>query len=275
MSVKVIAVDMDGTFLDNNSEYDKVRFQKQYNELKKRGIRFVVASGNQYYQLASFFPDICDEISFVAENGAFVLEAGEKIFNGELDAESVKKINRILENYGGIDFVICGLRSAWVKKGVSKAFLQVMRKYYHRLEIVDDYEEIDDVIFKYALSLDDEAIPALFRSLVAQLGGIMTPVTSGHGFMDLIIPGTHKASGIQRLLHKWNVHHDEVAAFGDSGNDIEMLAMTKYSFAMENATDAVKNVSEYIIPPNTQNGVLKIIDDILDGNEPFRNNSNR
>lgn len=269
MSVRVIAVDMDGTFLDNNSEYDRVRFQKQYNELKKRGIRFVVASGNQYYQLASFFPDICDEISFVAENGAFVLEAGEKIFNGGLDAESVKKINAILENYGGIDFVVCGLRSAWVKKGASEAFLQIMKKYYYRLEIVDDYDEIDDVIFKYALSLDDEAIPELFRSLVAQLGGIMTPVTSGHGFMDLIIPGTHKASGIQRLLNKWNVRHDEVAAFGDSGNDIEMLAMTKYSFAMENATDAVKNVSEYITLPNTQNGVLKIIDDILDGNEPF------
>ena len=47
---------------------------EQYQELKKRGIKFVVASGNQYYQLISFFPELKDEISFVAENGALVYE---------------------------------------------------------------------------------------------------------------------------------------------------------------------------------------------------------
>ncbi|HAS9941873.1 TPA: HAD hydrolase family protein, partial [Salmonella enterica subsp. enterica serovar Typhimurium] len=40
--------------------------------MKKRGIEFVVASGNQYYQLISFFPELKDAISFVAENGALV-----------------------------------------------------------------------------------------------------------------------------------------------------------------------------------------------------------
>jgi hydroxymethylpyrimidine pyrophosphatase-like HAD family hydrolase len=30
----------------------------QYRELKARGIKFAVASGNQYAQLTSFFPEI-------------------------------------------------------------------------------------------------------------------------------------------------------------------------------------------------------------------------
>ncbi|WP_281384440.1 HAD hydrolase family protein [Listeria portnoyi] len=73
MPIKLIAVDMDGTFLNNDQDYNRERFNRQYTELKKRDIRFVVASGNQYYQLKSFFPDFADEISFVAENGAYIV----------------------------------------------------------------------------------------------------------------------------------------------------------------------------------------------------------
>lgn len=69
MAVKLIAVDMDGTFLSDAKTYNRARFLAQYAELKARGIRFVVASGNQFYQLQSFFPEIADEIAFVAENG--------------------------------------------------------------------------------------------------------------------------------------------------------------------------------------------------------------
>ena len=56
MTIKVIVTDMDGTFLDDAKKYDRARFMAQYLELKKRNIEFVVASGNQYYQLISFFP---------------------------------------------------------------------------------------------------------------------------------------------------------------------------------------------------------------------------
>ena len=49
MTIKVIVTDMDGTFLDDAKQYDRARFMAQYQELKKRDIEFVVASGNLYY----------------------------------------------------------------------------------------------------------------------------------------------------------------------------------------------------------------------------------
>ena len=64
MSVKVIAVDMDGTFLTSDNQYNKEKFMKQYEYMKENDIHFVVASGNQYYQLRSFFPEIQKEITF-------------------------------------------------------------------------------------------------------------------------------------------------------------------------------------------------------------------
>ena len=53
MTVKVIVPDMDGTFLNDTKTYDRARFLAQFAQLQQRGIEFVVASGNQYYQLIS------------------------------------------------------------------------------------------------------------------------------------------------------------------------------------------------------------------------------
>lgn len=84
MGIKLIAVDMDGTFLSDQKTYNRERFLAQYQQMKTQGIRFAVASGNQYYQLISFFPEIAHEISFVAENGGWVVSEGQDIFNGDL-----------------------------------------------------------------------------------------------------------------------------------------------------------------------------------------------
>ena len=73
MSIKLIAVDVDGTFLSDQKTYNRERFMAQYRQMKEQGIRFVVASGNQYYQLISFFPEIAHQIAFVAENGGWVV----------------------------------------------------------------------------------------------------------------------------------------------------------------------------------------------------------
>lgn len=60
----------------DNYTFDATRFEKNFSQLKVAGCKFVVASGNQYYQLCDIFPAHCDEMAFVAENGAFVTDGG-------------------------------------------------------------------------------------------------------------------------------------------------------------------------------------------------------
>ena len=241
MSVKVIVTDMDGTFLNDAKTYNQPRFMAQYQELKKRGIEhnvlnakqhereaeIVVASGNQYYQLISFFPELKDEISFVAENGALVYEHGKQLFHGELTRHESRIVIGELLKDKQLNFVACGLQSAYVSENAPEAFVALMAKHYHRLKAVKDYQEIDDVLFKFSLNLPDEQIPLVIDKLHIALDGIMKPVTSGFGFIDLIIPGLHKANGISRLLKRWDLSPQNVVAIGDSGNDAEMLKMAR------------------------------------------------
>lgn len=108
MSIKLIAVDMDGTFLNDEMAYNKERFMNQYRELKARGIKFAVASGNQYAQLTSFFPEIKSEIAFISENGAFVVNAGEELFAGNMSEDTIKAVIRALEQYEVKNVIVCG-----------------------------------------------------------------------------------------------------------------------------------------------------------------------
>ena len=155
MSIKLIAVDMDGTFLSDAKTYNRPRFLAQYQRMREQNIRFVVASGNQYYQLISFFPEIREQISFVAENGALVYERGQQLFHGELTRhESQVVIGELLKD-PQLNFVACGLESAYVSERAPEAFVTLMSKHYHRLQRISSYHDIDDTLFKFSLNLPD------------------------------------------------------------------------------------------------------------------------
>lgn len=269
MTVKVIVTDMDGTFLNDAKQYNRERFMAQFAQLKARNIEFVVASGNQYYQLISFFPEIQQQISFVAENGALIYQHGQQLFHGELTRhESQIVIGELLKD-PTLNFVACGLKSAYISDKAPDAFVQLMSKHYYRLQRVADYQQIDDTLFKFSLNLPDSDIPQLVDALRVSLDGIMKPVTSGFGFVDLIIPGLHKANGISRLLKNWQISPQECVAIGDSDNDAEMLKLVKYAFAMSNAADSIKKIARYQARSNNSDGVLDVIQAALDGTAPF------
>jgi FMN hydrolase / 5-amino-6-(5-phospho-D-ribitylamino)uracil phosphatase len=269
MSIKLIAVDMDGTFLNNQQDYDRERFFKQYLRMKEEGIRFVVASGNQYYQLKSFFGDFQDELTYVAENGAFVVDQGEEVFSAHIPEDVVKTVTEEILRHTQISVVLCGKDSAYVLDSLSEDLFEIMSRYYHRLKRVPSFDVVQDQILKFALACPFEETEGLLELLQGKIGQYITPVSSGHGSIDLILPGYHKAAGIELLQEKWGLTPEEMMAFGDGGNDIEMLKHVTYSFAMQNGSDAVKEIANYTAPANNESGVLQVIDQYFSKQGPF------
>lgn len=266
--IKMIAVDMDGTFLSDNKTYNKTRFRVLYEQMKQQGMRFVVASGNQYYQLISFFPEVSDEITFVAENGAYIVEQGNVLFSGQLGEGHLQKVLMVLAQIPDIHVVVCGARTAWMLNSSPDSLVALMSKHYHRLEMRDDFASIEEPVFKFSLNLSDDRIPDLLTHLGHALEGIVQPVSSGFGFVDLIIPGVHKAHGLALLQSRWHIDACDVVAVGDSGNDVEMVAHAGYGVAMANAQPAVKQVAGYLTDSNNEEGALNVIERVVTG-EPL------
>lgn len=256
--IKLIAVDMDGTFLDNQMNYKRMIFKKIYHYFKENDIRFVVASGNQYYQLKSFFDDYQDELTYVCENGAIIIENKEMIFNTEISYEDIKIIVERLQQDARIQICICGVNSAYLLNATNEAY-DIFSKYYYHLEMIDSIDDLDDTIVKFALMVPPDSSFAIFEELTKDLGHLIKPVTSGHRSIDLIVPSVNKGTAIEKLCQRYDLSLDECAAFGDSMNDLEMLQKVKYSFAMANACRAIKETANQVVDANDQNGVIKTL----------------
>ena len=95
--IKLIASDMDGTLLRDDKSYSE-EFQDVYEEMKKRNMKFMVASGNQYDLLLSKFDEsIRDDLIYLCENGTKVVYQGETLYTNFLDRKDYLEILEIIK----------------------------------------------------------------------------------------------------------------------------------------------------------------------------------
>ena len=69
------------------------------------------------------------------------------------------------------------------------------------------------------------------------------------------------------MLKRWSLKSEQIMAFGDSENDIEMLKLAGISYAMENAEESVKEVATGVAPANSQAGVYQVLENWLEKGE--------
>ena len=170
----------------------------------------------------------------------------------------------VCREYPEVKNVLCGLHSAYCQRGtVSQAFFDLTHIYYHRLQWVDDFKAVEDQILKFAPTVPEEKTWDYYHLFRRRLAGWVEPTTSGHGSIDLILPGCHKASGLRRLVERWGITPEQCVAFGDGGNDIEMLRYCGHSYAMANAPAEVKQAARAVCPSNEEDGVLSTLETLF------------
>ncbi len=263
MTIKLIAVDMDGTFLNSKMEYNRPRFRKLYRRMKEQGVRFVVASGNQYFQLKSFFEDFQDEITYVAENGAYIVDHNEELFSVNINESTYQKVMDFATNNPSMRVIVCGKKFAYVLESDQELY-ESASHYFHRIKKLNSFNEISDQILKFSFIFKNSTAASFVPMFKREFGDLMFPVTSGPNNIDLIVPGITKGAGLARLCEKWKISSEEVLAFGDSNNDLEMIRYAKFGYAMKNAGDSVKEVTDLIADSNEDDGVNTIIEMFLE-----------
>lgn len=77
--IKLIACDLDGTLLHPGEREPRSEAFELIDELHRRGIVFMPASGRQYASLRYLFTPVADELAYVCENGALVMSEGRAV----------------------------------------------------------------------------------------------------------------------------------------------------------------------------------------------------
>jgi len=259
--IKLITTDLDGTLVDDLKRIPEDFWEVQ-KKLEERGILFAVASGRQYYSLADKFDSIKDNILFLAENGAYVKYKNEEI---HVDPMSKSAANQLIETARKIEGafpVLCGRKSAYIEN-TNEDFLKEIGNFYKKFEIIEDLKRVEDVVFKVTLCdfMDAERNSYLYYKDYEKDYKI---AVGGKIWLDISNPNADKGNAIKKIQEKFGITFEETVVFGDFLNDLEMMKVAHYSYAMKNAHPEIIKASRFVTEfDNNNNGVLKTIKKLL------------
>lgn len=256
--IKLIVTDMDGTFLNSAHEVSP-EFPKVYEELKKRNILFVPASGRQMLGITKYFEDIEGEIGFIAENGGYVIYKEQELFADELNQDYVAGIIKAIRGISGATAVLSGKKKAYYETE-NQSFIDYIAQFYTGNERREDLTQpVDDSIFKIAVYHPESSEKYLYPILKEFEKYNLEIVVSGQYWLDIMNKDINKGNALEKLQKSLNISPEQTMVFGDYMNDIEMLKNAQYSYAMKNAHPLVKEVARFEACSNDSFGVLKTI----------------
>ncbi|MCI9046006.1 MAG: HAD family hydrolase [Hungatella sp.] len=272
MNTRLIALDLDGTLLDNQKRLPE-RNRKALEACISRGIYIVPCTG----RTAAGIPEAVRQIPgiryAITVNGGMLVDMQEnKVLDEKLlEPGTVVEIYEMLEEY----HVMC---DAYIQgDGFSERYCfehmdeyavpdlvqELVRKTRVPIDNMKEYiRKRNCMVDKLNLFFDDGKQRLQVRKRLDERGDIL--VSSSFTFnLEVNGPGASKGEGILRLAQILGVKPEETMAFGDGENDLSMMEKAGIGIAMENGEASLKNKADYIAPCNDDAGVGQMLEKMV------------
>lgn len=262
-SIKLVATDMDLTLLaDDKSMPEGV--DERIDALMGNGVLFCAASGRPALALRESFPAHHQDMALVADNGASVYLRDELVYRDLLDKGIYHELlSRCVESGRGIP-VLCAFDDAYMLER-DRMHHDVVSIYYRSIIYVDSFEGLDvdsNKVSMYFPAWDSKN--QLDEVYGPEFGSRLYVTCAGDEWLDFMNIGIDKGSGIRHLAEHLGIGLDDIAAFGDTYNDIPMLDIVGHSYVMANAAEHMHAHGKFLAPSNNEAGVLTVIDRIIE-----------
>lgn len=252
---------MDGTLLNSDHEVSD-EFFSIFKNLTQKGLLFAVASGRQYYSLAERLHPVKDEITFIAENGAIVMEKGEQVFIQPMEKDIVHRVVKEVREIGGKYLVLCGKEQAYIEN-TDPQFMKPFLQHYEKYKVVDDLLKVKNDVFLKLTICDLSGAEENSLPRVKHFEDELQVKLSGKIWIDFNDKEAHKGNALKALQELHGIKIEETMAFGDYMNDIELFERAAYTYAVENAHFQVKQAAKFLTRSNNERGVEYILREVL------------
>lgn len=265
MSVKCIALDLDGTTLFDDKHITEGNRSAIASAISK-GVHIVVASGRCFHSIPRCITEIPGIEYAITSNGAAVYElaSGQCIQRFPLDADDVATIFELVKPYdAGYEVFYDGNAYSPAfyidnpeRYGILPQFIQYIQSTRIKTDnieqfICDHIDSLDSIDF---LINDRARYAQLLDTLHTHVPNVYI-TSSGVHRLEIASKEAGKHNGLSFVLDRLGIGPESAAAFGDGDNDTEMLAYVQYGFAVENAAEKCKAAATHIVPANTEDGV--------------------
>jgi Cof subfamily protein (haloacid dehalogenase superfamily) len=249
----LVATDLDGTLLHTDGTVTAYT-REVLARLDERGVPVVFVTGRPIRWMDALWEHVGGHGLAICSNGGIVYDVARHEVQTALtiDPDVCLEVGRTLRR------AIPGTTFALEKTGG----FALSEDFVPRAETPPDIprgslKEIVDATVVKMLARHDEMTPDAFWHLVEEhVGSLVTTTWSSSGaLVEMSAKGVTKASTLARLASSLGVEAEEVVAFGDIPNHIDMLLWAGTSYAMENAHPSVRRVASRVAPPNDEDGV--------------------
>ena len=267
MEIRLIAMDLDGTALQNDRCTFSPRLHDALHAAHRQGIAIVPITGRQYKLLPHVLQATQPWANLaVLCNGGQIrdMNTGTVLYSLAMPPESLKQLLTLAEKYClpiefSVDSTLYLTQASYDKQ------LPYPSLAFHRDTILAAHGQIVDSL-EPLCHLEIEKVNLLcitndIRDSVKQhLESIaVSAVWSSSSSMEITHPKATKGQGLQRICSVLNIPMSAVMALGDSGNDITMLQQAGLGVAMGNAPDFVKQAADVCTLRYDEDGAAKAI----------------
>ena len=265
IDLRLVVTDMDGTLIDDEGRVP-AGLMDAVADMRDAGIVFAPASGRQLANLRAVLGSAVDDSPLIAENGSFVVHGGEEIHSDTISAQdaeaAITMTRRLVDSGHDVGAVVAGKYCAYIERS-DAAFLEQTRLYYEALEIVEDLTAIPlDEVLKVAVFDFDDVEKGSSQALTAAVPHVQT-IVSGMHWTDMMSVRASKGRALAALQARLGILPEQTAVFGDYLNDLDLYDHADLGFAMRNAHPGIHAAATYTAPANTEDGVLRTVEELL------------
>ena len=263
--IKLIAVDMDGTLLNN----EKHIAEAQREALKKAasaGIKVVLCTGRPLFGVLPLYKELdlsSNEGYAILNNGCEIrkTENWTLVRSFELTGKEIFYLHSLVKDYD-IDFTLSDDKHYFcVGKKPNKYTMQDGELVYVPITEITLEEAMSGKyrMFKAMYVGDMDELTKFQENLPADINKFYSICRSQKIILEAMPVGADKGQTLKFLVEQLGIERSEVMAIGDGNNDVEMLEYAGIGVAMANGTEAAKNSAKYITDTNENDGVAKVI----------------
>jgi len=265
MKYKLIAADVDGTLVNDKSELTE-RTKAAIVKAVDAGVIFVVATGRAFSKV-QMINDLFDkDMPFIVFNGAaaYMGKTKKLLFERFLDFDLATEAFNIGQEKGIAQICWTGPH-LWVSK-ICKETTNYTNFYGVDPIVVTDLAAIKGEVkgVSKILWIDD---PAKIKELSAEMheyfGNKLRCMSSMAHFLEFVSNDAGKGTALADIGKLCGVDRIEMIAIGDGQNDIGMFEYAGFSIAVENSSDEVKAVCDYITSSNNDDGAAEAIEKFI------------
>jgi len=263
--IKLVVTDLDGTLLDEKGLLSDEN-RNVIIKLKEKGIKFAIATGRPYFTLKTVLKlwDIEEYVDAIIANNGLEVE----VSNGpRFEAELLRKewLYEILENYKHLPGNFCLYYDGMLVGQKMDAFMQRVSIKNHieaRVEDLSSYIQSDIEKLLFACNPDEMHLIEQFYQSTNETK--FNGLKSQEYLFEFMHPDVNKLKGVHTYCDYLGITSDNVAAFGDNSNDLEMIMGCRVGVVMENGDNELKKKASYIAPRNVQSGFSTFINEHWD-----------